>query len=129
MTEHPVSRGRAFVSRVHLFMGVLALVLAAGITVIGVREALAALAGGMAVLLPQVFVARRLLQPMGARQAAQFAFSLWVYQGLKWLLTIMALLAAFFGFREQALYVFTGFIVIFQGQWIVPLVLARKGKS
>ena len=130
MTQHPVERGRAFVGRVHGLMALLALVLAAAIAVlVGFTEALATLAGAAAVLLPQNFVARRLLQPVGARNASQFVLRLWMFQAVKWGASVLLLAAAIGYFRAQSGYVLTGFIVIFQGLWIIPLILARTGKS
>ncbi len=130
MTEHPVSRGRAFVSRVHLFMGVLALVLAAGVAVFaGFREAFAALVGGFAVVLPQVFVARRLLQAVRAQHAQLFMIRLWVWQSVKWAATALLMAAALVQFKTEAAFVLSGFIVTFQGLWIAPLVLNRTGQS
>ncbi len=130
MTQHPVERGRAFVARVHGLMALLALVLAAATAVfVGITEALAILAGGAAVLLPQNFVARRLLQPVGARNASQFVLRLWMFQAVKWGASVLLLAAAIGYFKAQAGYVLTGFIVIFQGLWIIPLILARTGKS
>lgn len=130
MTQHPVERGRAFVGRVHGLMALLALVLAAAIAVIvGFTEALAALAGAAAVLLPQNFVARRLLQPMGARNASQFVLRLWMFQTVKWGASALLFAASLVYFKAQAGYVLTGFIVVFQGLWIAPLILARTGKS
>lgn len=130
MTQHPVERGRAFVVRVHGLMALLALVLAAAIAVIvGFTEALAALAGAAAVLLPQNFVARRLLQPMGARNANQFVLRLWMFQTVKWGASALLFAASLVYFKAQAGYVLTGFIVVFQGLWIAPLILARTGKS
>lgn len=130
MTQHPVERGRAFVGRVHGLMALLALVLAVAIAVlVGITEALATLAGAAAVLLPQNFVARRLLQPVGARNASQFVLRLWMFQAVKWGASVLLLAAAIGYFRAQSGYVLTGFIVIFQGLWIIPLILARTGKS
>ena len=130
MTQHPVERGRAFVGRVHGLMALLALVLAVAIAVlVGFTEALATLAGAAAVLLPQNFVARRLLQPVGARNASQFVLRLWMFQAVKWGASVLLLAAAIGYFRAQSGYVLTGFIVIFQGLWIIPLILARTGKS
>lgn len=125
MTLHPVERGRAFVARVHGAMAVSALVLALAIAVaVGFTEALAAFVGGIAVVLPQSFVARRLLQPMGAREATRFVFRLWAFQAVKWLSSALLLIAALMQFKAQTGYVLTGFIVIFQGLWLIPLVLA-----
>jgi ATP synthase protein I len=130
MTQHPVVRGRAFVARVHGLMALLALVMALVIAVVvGITEALAAFAGAAAVLLPQNFVARRLLQPVGARNASQFVLRLWIFQAVKWGASALLFAAALVYFKAQAGYVLTGFIVIFQGLWIAPLILARTGKS
>ena len=130
MTQHPVERGRAFVARVHGLMALLALVMAAAIAVfVGITEALAAFAGAAAVLLPQNFVARRLLQPVGARNANQFVLRLWTFQAVKWGASALLLAAAIGYFKAQSGYVLTGFIVIFQGLWIFPLILGRTGKS
>ena len=130
MTQHPVERGRAFVTRMHGLMALLAVVLAAAIAVfVGVPEALATLTGGAAVVLPQNFVARRLLQPVGARNADRFVLRLWMFQAVKWGASALLLAAAIGYFKAHAGYVLTGFIVIFQGLWIVPLILARTGKS
>jgi F0F1-type ATP synthase assembly protein I len=106
------------------------LVLAAAIAVIvGFTEAFAAFAGGAAVLLPQSFIARRLLQPMGARNANVFVLRLWMFQTVKWGATALLFAAAIGYFKAQAGFVLTGFIVIFQGLWVIPLILARTGKS
>ena len=130
MTQHPVERGRAFVARVHGLMALLALAMATVIAVfVGITEALAAFAGAAAVLLPQNFVARRLLQPVGARNANQFVLRLWMFQAVKWGASVLLLAAAIGYFKVQSGYVLTGFIVIFQGLWIIPLILARTGKS
>ncbi len=130
MTQHPVERGRAFVARVHGLMALLALVLAAAIAVfVGFTEAFAAFTGGAAVLLPQSFIARRLLLPMGARNANVFVLRLWMFQAVKWGATVLLFAAAMAYFKAQAGYVLTGFIVIFQGLWVIPLILARTGKS
>ena len=95
MTQHPVERGRAFVTRVHGLMALLAVVLAAAIAVfVGVHEALATLTGGAAVVLPQNFVARRLLQPVGARTADRFVLRLWMFQAVKWGASALLLAAA-----------------------------------
>lgn len=127
MPQHPVELGRAYVAKVHAGMLVLAIVVAGFCALIGWQQAQAAFAGGLAVLLPHWCVAKRLLQPVGAKQASQFVFAFWVLQGLKWFLTAVILGTALFWFKPVAVFVFIGCIVIFQGFWIIPLILARKG--
>ena len=129
MRQHPTERGRAFVARVHAWSALLAVIVAAGNGIYGLDAALAALAGGAAVLLPQWYAARRLLQPFGAGQATRFYLVLWVFQGLKWLFTVALLGAAFFAMKGQEIHILVGFLLTFQGLWIVPLILDRKGKS
>jgi len=135
MTLHPALRGLAFVTRVHGGMVVLALVVALAVAVfVGLTEALAAFIGGIAVVLPQNFVARRLLQPMAAIEATRFVSRLWLFQSVKWLSSALMLAAALVYFKAHAVYVLSGFIIVFQGLWIVPLVFAgidhaRTGKS
>ncbi len=127
MPQHPVEQGRAYLAKVHAGMMVLAIIVAGLSGLAGWQQAQAAFAGALAVLAPHWWVAKRLLQPLGASQAIQFTLALWVYQSLKWFLTAVLLGSAFFWFKSVALFVFIGFIVIFQGLWIIPLILARKG--
>ncbi len=127
MPQHPVEQGRAYVAKVHAGMALIAIIVAGLSGFAGWLQAQAALAGALAVLLPHWWVARRLLQPVGANQATQFALALWVFQSLKWFLTAVLLGTAFYWFKPVAVFVFIGFIVIFQGLWIIPLILARKG--
>lgn len=78
-------------------------------------------------LLPQMFAAHRLLQTFGPQRAPLFRQMLMMYQSLKWVLMATLLALAYRTFRAEALYVFAGFVVLLQGLWIVPLILAQKG--
>lgn len=129
MRQHPAERGRAFVARVHAWSAGLIVVVAVLLGLFGWKPAISALAGGFAVLLPQMYAAKRLLQPFGAAQATRFYLALWVYQGLKWLFTVALLGAAFFMLKGFEIYILIGFLTGSQSLWIIPLVLERKGKS
>ena len=127
MRQHPVERGRRFVAKVHVGMALLAALAAALSAWHSWQAAAAVFSGAMAVLLPQAYIAKRLLKPFGPNGAAEFTFALWLMQGLKWMMTMVLLGLAFYHFRQQALFVFIGFVVIFQGLWILPWFLSRKG--
>ncbi|WP_028389387.1 ATP synthase subunit I [Legionella fairfieldensis] len=94
--------------------------------VFGKKEAISALLGGMVVIVPSFFFARKLFHYQGARSARKIVRSFYLGEAQKFFLSIILFTLIFIKLKIAPFAFFFTYITVLMSHWLAPLIFANK---
>jgi ATP synthase protein I len=93
---------------------------------LGKREGISAMLGGMVAILPSVLFAKKMFRYQGARAARQIVKNFYIGEALKILSTAILFTLVFVLYKIAPLAFFFTYIVVLMNYWFAPLIFANK---
>ncbi len=93
---------------------------------LGKREGISAMLGGMVAIVPSILFAKKMFRYQGARAARQIVKNFYIGEALKILSTAILFTLVFVLYKIAPLVFFFTYIVVLMNYWFAPLIFANK---